>query len=523
MKLSELLTYLPESMRGEVLASADADPEIAGIAYDSRRVRPGMVFVAIWHRGYGADGHDYASAAVKAGAAAVVVQRPVDVPRGTPVVLVPSTALALGWLAAGLYGVPAARLGLAGVTGTDGKTTTVSLTTAILEAAGFTTGMVTTIASKTGRAARAKREHTSTPEAVEIHHLLAETVANGGTRAVLETTSHALDQDRLAGCEFDVAVVTRVTHEHLDYHGTREAYLAAKARLLDLLRPDPAHPKQQRIPKAAVLNVDDSSFAYLARRSPAPVIGYGLAVEAAVRAVDVHDCGWGTACRVVSPWGEGRLALQLPGAFNVSNALAAIAAACRLGAPLPVALDCLAGYAGVPGRMERIDCGQPFAVVVDFAHTPDSLERVLGLLRSRTEGRLLLVFGSAGERDREKRPWMGRIAAQGADFFVLADEDPRLEDRQQILAEIAAGAIAAGAVEGRQFERLADRRAAIARVLALARPGDTVLLAGKGHEQSIIGAVDGKPHAFPWDERAVAREELARLGYAQQGQVASSK
>jgi UDP-N-acetylmuramoyl-L-alanyl-D-glutamate--2,6-diaminopimelate ligase len=476
-------------------------------------VQPGALFVAVWHPGYAADRHQFAGAAVRAGAAAVVAQRPVDVPPGTPVVLVPETPRALGWLAAAFHGFPSARLGLAGVTGTDGKTTTCTMAMAILEAAGYRTGMVTTVASKTAGALREKLEHTSTPEAVEVQALLAETVAGGGRRAVVEATSHALDQDRLAGCEFDVAVVTRVTHEHLEYHGTYENYLAAKARLLDLLRPDPRHPKAERVPKAAILNVDDGSYDYLAARSPVPVIRYGVARDADVRALDLQTAGWTAACRVVSPWGTGALRLQVPGAFNVYNALGALAAACTLGAPFTVALDALHAFRGVPGRMERIDCGQPFQVIVDFAHTPDSLTQVLDFLRPLTPGRLIVVFGSAGERDRTKRPWMGRIAAERADHFILTDEDPRLEDRHQIIAEIAQGALDAGAVEGRQFTRIPDRRQAIAAALAQARPGDTVLLAGKGHEKSIIGALDGRLHSIPWDEASVAREELRRLGY----------
>jgi UDP-N-acetylmuramoyl-L-alanyl-D-glutamate--2,6-diaminopimelate ligase len=216
----------------------------------------------------------------------------------------------------------------------------------------------------------------------------------------------------------------------------------------------------------------------------------------------------------MSPWGEGNLTLQLPGSFNVYNALAALAAGCTLRAPLDGALRTLAEQRGVSGRMERIDCGQPFTVVVDFAHTPDSLTQVLTFLRSLTRGRLIVVFGSAGERDRDKRPWMGRIAALLADYAIFADEDPRLEDREQIITEIAKGATEAGAKEGEHFARIPDRRAAIAAAFQRAQPGDTMLLAGKGHEPSIIGALDGQLHTFPWDERTVAREELRKLGYS---------
>jgi UDP-N-acetylmuramoyl-L-alanyl-D-glutamate--2,6-diaminopimelate ligase len=227
----------------------------------------------------------------------------------------------------------------------------------------------------------------------------------------------------------------------------------------------------------------------------------------------VQDTGWGTAFRVVSPWGSGDLALPLPGAFNVYNALAALAAGCTLGAPFDAALGALERHQGVSGRMQRVDAGQPFAVVVDFAHTPDALTQALSALRRQTAGRLIVVFGSAGERDRAKRPWMGRIAAELADFFVATDEDPRLEPREAILAEIAAGARKAGAVEGEQFLLIPDRGEAVSAALERARPGDTVLLAGKGHERSIIGAIDGRLHTFPWDEGGAARAALRRLGY----------
>lgn len=509
MRLSQLVALLPFE------ASVDGDdPEVSGIAYDSRRVRPGDVFVAVWHPGYAADRHLYARAAVEAGAVAVVVERQVDVPPGTSVVTVQRTPLALGWLAAAIEGFPATRLGLVGVTGTDGKTTTSTLVTSVLEAAGLPTGMVTTVATKTVGPARPKAEHTSTPEAVEIQALLHETADGGGRFAVIEATSHALDQDRLAGTEFDVAVVTRVTHEHMEYHGTQENYLAAKAKLLALLQPDPRFPKEQPHAKAAVLNVDDSSFEYMAPRSPVPVIAYGFDPRADVRAIDLVERAWGSDFRVLSPWGQGTLELGMPGTFNVYNALAALATGCTLGVPFEAALGALASHEGVTGRMQRVDAGQPFSVVVDFAHTPDSLQRVLDLLRSTTNGKVIVVFGSAGERDREKRPWMGRIAGEGADLAILTDEDPRMEDSLSIIDEIAEGVRQSGGEEGKHYLRIPNRREAVAEALRRAGPGDAVLLAGKGHEQSIIGARDGRLFAQPWDEFQAALEELAALGYS---------
>ena len=513
MRLSELLASLPEP---PLAVDRATDPEVSAVVHHGLRVTPGAVFVAVYHRGYAADRHEFVGQAIERGAVAAVVSRDVADPTGFPLVRVGNTAAAFGWLSAGLRGLPSQRLGIAAVTGTDGKTTTCTLTTAVLEAAGFSTGMATTVASKATGPAAANPHHTSTPEADEIQDLLSRTVAEGGTRAVLEATSHALDQDRLTGCEIDVAVVTRVTHEHMEYHGTPEAYLAAKLRLLELLRANPRRPKAGTIAKAAVLNVDDQSFAHFATRSPVPVLPYGRGPAAHVRAVDVAPREWGTRFRVVSPWGEATLELPMPGEFNVHNALAAIGASCTLGAPLADAAGALEAQHGVRGRMERVECGQPFSVVVDFAHTPDSLERVLTLLRAQVAaqgGKVIVVFGSAGERDVQKRPWMGRIAAQLADFSVFTDEDPRLEPREQILDHIAAGAIETGAQEGERFLKIADRRAAIAAALSRARPGDAILLAGKGHENSIIGQIDGALHTFSWDERAVVRELLSELGF----------
>jgi UDP-N-acetylmuramoyl-L-alanyl-D-glutamate--2,6-diaminopimelate ligase len=512
MRLSDLLRYLPNPPIS--LVGGTGDPEITGVAYHGLRVMPGTVFVAVWHPGYAADRHEFVGQAIERGAVAVVVSRPVDVPPGVATIRVPNTAAALGWLAAGFNGLPSQRLGVVGVTGTDGKTTTCTLTTAVLEAGGFGTGMTTTVASKATGVAQPNLQHTSTPEAVEVQELLARTVAEGGTRAVLEATSHALDQDRLAGTEVDVAVVTRVTHEHMEYHGTPEAYLAAKTRLLGLLKPNARHPKRPAVNKAAILNVDDQSFAYMAPHSPAPVLPYGLSLEARVRAVDLAPHAWGTHFTVTSPWGEGSLDLQMPGEFNVYNALAALASGCTLDVPFETALNALAAQRGVDGRMQRIEAGQPFEVIVDFAHTPDSLERVLTLLRRQTNGRVLVVFGSAGERDVQKRPWMGRIAAQLSDFAVFADEDPRLENRDKIVSDIAAGAAEVGAREGRDYLCCPERRDAIREAFSRAHPGDTVLLAGKGHENSIIGQRDGTLHTFPWNEARVARELLAELGFA---------
>ena len=310
---------------------------------------------------------------------------------------------------------------------------------------------------------------------------------------------------RVRGCAFDVGVVTNITHEHLDFHKTIEAYRRAKARLFEML--DSSRDKGLGIKSVAVLNRDDVSYDVLKPYCHVPILDYGIETPAAVRAVDVQLQAYSTRFRALLPDGEVQIETQLVGRFNVSNCLAAIATAYALDVPLAEIARGLASVKGVTGRMERIDEGQPFTVIVDYAHTPDSLQKVLATLQPLTKGKLLVVFGSAGERDVQKRPVMGRIAAQMTDFFVITDEDPRDEDRESILHDIAIGAEALGKRQGIDFLCIADRTEAIATAFAHARPEDTVLLAGKGHEQSIIIGRE----KLPWDDRRVAREQLRNI------------
>lgn len=497
--------------------------DVAAVTTDSRSVTPGTAFVATHHRGYAQDGHAYVSDAVRRGAVAVIVERLPSGDLGVPVIVVRSTALALAHLAAGLAGWPSSRLAVVGVTGTDGKTTTSIMAHAILQAAGRSAGLVATIATGVGGALMPNAAHVTTPDAVSIQAVLSSTLEAGGTAAVLEATSHGLDQSRVDAIEFDVAVVTRVTHDHLDYHGTHEAYLEAKAGLLDRLAPGSGPAKVAPVPKVAAILASDPAFDFLAtraRRAGATVTAFATGdgvrpatADRMVRARGLATTAWGTAAVVETPWGRGHLEVRLPGEFNVLNALAALAATAPLGVPLDVALPAIAGLASLPGRMARIEGGQPFVVVIDFAHTPDSLANALREMRARASGRVLVVFGAAGERDRAKRPAMGRVAATLADFAVLTDEDPRMEDREAILADIAGGAVEAGAREGDHFARVADRRDAIRRAVGMARRGDVVLLAGKGHETSIDGSMDGVAMSMPWDEASVAREVLAEYGW----------
>ncbi len=482
--------------------------DITGLAYDSRKIMPGALFIAV--PGAHTDGRMYLAEAAQRGAL-VALGPALDgmLPPGQatplPYIVVSDVLAALADLSCAFYAYPAQQLCTIGVTGTDGKTTTSNLIHTILCAAGKRAGLMTTANFKLDGQEWENATRQSTLEALEIQHLLRRMVDEGITHAVIEATSHGLELQRTRGCAFDVGVVTNITHEHLDFHKTLENYRRAKARLFEML--DPTRDKGLNARPTAILNRDDSSYEILLPYCRVPILDYGTGPSAAVRAVDVRLDADRTRFRTILPEGEVEIETQLVGQFNVSNCLAAISATYSQGIAPTIIADALATVAGVTGRMERIDEGQPFTVIVDYAHTPDSMAKVLATLRPLTTGKLMVVFGSAGERDLLKRPIMGQIAAQMADFFVITDEDPREEDREKILREIAAGSEAVGKREGRDFLCIADRTRAIASALARARPGDTILLAGKGHEQSIITGRE----KIPWDDRRVAREQLRSL------------
>ena len=467
--------------------------EVSGLAYDSRRVAAGTLFFAV--PGVHVDGHDFAADAVARGAIGLVVER--ELPGiGVPQLIVERTRRALADAADAWFGRPSDRLTVIGITGTDGKTTTAFLAVDALRAAGRRPGMIGTVAIDIGDVRMPNDDRNTTPEAVELQEYLARMVEAGDDSVVMEATSHGLALERTRNCRFDLGVVTTVTSEHLEFHGTVEAYRAAKARLVEEA-------------PLAILNADDASFEYFRARARDRVVTYGHASEADVRASDVRSSAAGSHFSVAAPGWRGEVSLPMPGAYNVTNAVAAMATAHALGLDLAAAARGLAGTRGVPGRMERVDVGQPFAVVVDYAHTADSLEKVLRTLRPLTRGRLVAVFGSAGERDPTKRPAMGAVAARLADLTIVTDEDPRLEDRRAINEAIADGARAAGAVDGDTLLVIDDRREAIARAIGGAADGDVILLAGKGHEQSMFYGAD----KIPWDDRRVAREALADAGW----------
>ena len=477
--------------------------EITALAYDSRRIAPDGLFIAV--PGTHTDGRRFLADAALHGAVAALGPKTETSNLPLPYIEVGDVHIALANLACSFYGYPARQLCTIGVTGTDGKTTTSNLISTLLDMGGKRSGLMTTANFKMCGQEWENATRQSTLEALEIQELLRRMLDAGVTHAVIEATSHGLELQRVHGCAFDVAVVTNITHEHLDFHKTPENYRRAKARLFEMLAP--ARDKGLGIQPIAILNRDDSSYEVLKPYCRVPILDYGFDQSAAVRAVDVQLHAYSTRFRAILPGVEIDIETRLVGRFNVSNCLAAVAAAYSLGVqPADIARG-LAGVTGVTGRMERIDEGQPFTVIVDYAHTPDSLEKVLSILRPLTAGKLIVVFGSAGERDLQKRPSMGQIAAQKANFFVITDEDPREEDREQILRDIAKGARSAGKREGYDFLCIADRQRAIATAFAHAQPGDTVLLAGKGHEQSII---IGK-EKISWDDRRVAREQLRLL------------
>lgn len=497
------------------VAGPVASVAVRGIAFDSRAIQAGSVFVAI--PGEHANGHDFVAQAVAGGAVAVIVEQPLE-RAAVPQIVVDRGQAALASASAWWYGDPSRDLGIVGVTGTDGKTTTSFLASAVLEAAGISTGHLTTAQIKVGALRTANPEHVTTPQAPNLQRTLRAMVAAGNKAAVVETTSHGLALERVGGIAYDVAIFTNLTHEHLELHGSFEAYRDAKLGLFRRLGTDLSARERlaRRWPRAAIVNHDDPSaalFEAAGTGAGASLITYGFADDAQVRASAVEEDARRLSFDVRTTRWSGRVSLQLAGRFNVYNALAAVALGEALELPPAAIRSGLAAVSGVPGRMERVDCGQPFGVIVDYAHSPASLETVLEQLAPvalRGAGGLIVLFGSAGERDVQKRPMMGRIAGQRCRLVVVTDEDPRGEDREAILNEIALGAESTGKRRGQDLLCIPDRAEAIAAAFDRAGPGDVVLLAGKGHEQSIIMS-DGPR---PWDERAEAVRALEHMGYS---------
>ena len=490
MKLIELADKLPGA---EVVG--DASLSVSQVAYDSRRVSPGTVFVAI--RGLETDGNRFVEAALRKGAVAVVSQEPAQ--QGTTWIRVPDARQALAIISAALFGEPTSSLTLVGVTGTNGKTTTSHLIDAALRAAGRTVGLLGTVHYRVG--ARLAESVRTTPESSDLQALFREMVDAGCSHAVLEVSSHSLALDRVHGCAFQLAVFTNLTRDHLDFHGDMESYYADKRRLFDtLLRTD----------GIAIINADDDHAADLIRASRGRVWTYSLDRLADLKAEAVTLSLDGARFLARTPAGPHEVRTRLLGRFNVQNALAALAAALALGIEPEVAIAGLTSLGGVPGRLERVEAGQDFTVVVDYAHTDDALRNVLETIRELAPRRLITVFGCGGDRDRTKRPLMGAVASRLSDVVVVTSDNPRSEPPEAILEEILRGMPAAGGPgNGRRVaERhvIVDRRDAIARALELAMAGDVVLIAGKGHETYQVL----RDRTVPFDDRQVVRDILAR-------------
>jgi UDP-N-acetylmuramoyl-L-alanyl-D-glutamate--2,6-diaminopimelate ligase len=453
--------------------------EVSGLAYSSSSVAPGTLFFCV--PGFKADGHDFAPDAVDRGAVALVVQRPLGL--GVPEIVVDDVRSAMGPAAARFHGDPTADLRVVGVTGTNGKTTTTFLIRELLEAAGVQTGLLGTVTSIVGGAEEPVER--TTPEAVDMQRLFARMLSEGDRAVAMEVSSHALKLGRAEGIRFAVRVFTNLTQDHLDFHKTMDEYYAAKKLLF--MRPG----------GPSIVNLDDPYGRRLAGEIESPTT-YAVDHPADYRALDVRFDTNGSTFTLEHPDGRVELKTRLPGLFNVQNALAAVAAARALDVPMDTIAAALAQAGRVPGRFEPVDEGQDFAVLVDYAHTPDSLDNVLRAARAITRGKLHVVFGAGGDRDTAKRPLMGQAAAEHADRVIVTSDNPRSEDPESIVDMVMAGV-------GPDAERIVDRRVAIARAIETAEPGDVVVIAGKGHEQ---GQEFEGGRKVPFDDRAVAREEL---------------
>jgi UDP-N-acetylmuramoyl-L-alanyl-D-glutamate--2,6-diaminopimelate ligase len=477
MRLAELVAELPGAR-----VVGDAAVEVKDLAYDSRKVEPGTLFFCVV--GERADGHEFGARAVEEGAAALVVERELtelDVPQ----VVVGDSRAAMAPLAARFWGDPTAELRMVGVTGTNGKTTTAFLVQEILKAANFPCGLLGTVKQVVGGVE--KEVVRTTPEAIQLQATFRAMLEGGDEACVMEVSSHAMTLHRADAIHFEVAIFTNLTQDHLDFHKDMEDYFLAKRKLFEMG------------PKTAIVNVDDPYGRRLADEFECVTFS-AEGAEADYSARDVSFDAGGARFSV----GEMDLRTALPGHFNVANALGAFAAAEAIGVGSEIAAAGLARAGRVPGRFEPVDEGQGFTVLVDYAHTPDSLENVLRAARRLSEGRVISVFGAGGDRDRDKRPKMGRAGAELSDLTVITSDNPRSEDPRAIVGEVASGA--KGAAE---LEVVVDRRAAIALALGRAGPGDIVVIAGKGHEQ---GQEFENGRKIPFDDREVAREELWKLG-----------
>lgn len=487
MKLSELCSCLKDHKSCDFVEKA-----VCGITHDSRKVKEGYVFVAI--KGHKVDGHDFIVGAIEKGAIALVVGKKIEVTSRIPQIIVSNTRYALAALSSRFYDEPSSKMTVVGITGTNGKTTTSYLTKSIIEASGGKTGLIGTIQYQIGKRVIPAKE--TTPESVEIQSYLSEMLKSGIKYAIIEASSHALSQHRLDGVRFSSAIFTNLSIEHLDYHANIKNYRTEKLKLV----------KGLGIEAFTILNADHNASKHFAECTKSKVVWYGIKKKNAdVTAEIIHMGADTTRFLLNSPWGKIYSNLNLVGKHNVYNALAAAANALALGFKIDTIKTGIESLSVVPGRLEKIDCGQDFHVYIDFAHTHQALQVVLSTLRATTTGRVILVFGCGGDRDRKKRPKMGHIAEKYADLFWITSDNPRSEDPHSIIYEIQKGVRKEGC-----FRVQVDRKIAIEEALSEAKKGDAVIIAGKGHEQYQIS----KDTTIPFDDREVVR-------FALQGNIVS--
>ncbi len=490
------LGMIQEKIPGAQL-KGNPNAEIKDIVQDSREVTGGAMFVAM--EGLHVDGHKFIPGAIADGAVAVMTTRSAEeigTQADISVLTVPDIDAALKAVVPWFYDYPAQKMRMVGITGTNGKTTTSYLVRHLLRAAGHRVGLIGTIQNMIED--EVIPTHNTTPNIIDLQRLLARMYKDGMTHVVMEVSSHALDMGRVVGCEYDTAAFSNLTQDHLDYHGTMENYCLAKAKLFDSLSAE-----AQKSNKKAIVNIDDPAGKVMLEHAKCDHVTYSVKDEtASLRALDIKLTGTGASFTVQGEFGQVRISLKITGLFNVYNVLAAFGCAMAEGVPVEVIEENLPLFNGVPGRFEAIDKGQKFGVVVDYSHTPDGLENVLRAAREIAENRVIVVFGCGGDRDRTKRPIMGRIAAELADVVVVTSDNPRSEDPDFILSEIVPGV--EEKIGGKQYEVIADRRQAIFRAIKLAQEGDMVVIAGKGHEDYQIL----KDKTIHFDDREQAREAL---------------
>ncbi|WP_066289403.1 UDP-N-acetylmuramoyl-L-alanyl-D-glutamate--2,6-diaminopimelate ligase [Bacillus sp. FJAT-29937] len=483
MKLHTLLHDLQPYM-----AYSGENPDISSIENDSRKVEKGSLFICI--KGFTVDGHDFASSAVKKGAAAIISEKEMNL--SIPVIVVRNTRRAMSLLADSFFKQPSKKLHLIGITGTNGKTTTSHLIEKILSDYGRKTGLIGTMYTKIGN--KISEVKNTTPDALTLQRIFKQMADAGVQSTVMEVSSHALDEGRVHGCDFDIAVFTNLTQDHLDYHKTMDEYRNAKgllfAQLGSAFRYNP--------PKYAVLNNDDSVTNHYIKATSAHVLTYGIDQPADLRAVNIQMTAFGTSFELHSPFGAYQISMQLVGKFSVYNVLAAIGAGIASGIPMKPIIQSIEEVKGVSGRFETVDAGQKFTVIVDYAHTPDSLENVLKTISQIAAKRIFVIVGCGGDRDRSKRPLMASIACQYGTNAIFTSDNPRSEDPQVILADMEAG------VKGQKYKVILDRKEAINYAINMAAEGDVILIAGKGHETyQLIGN-----QVYDFDDRLVAKEAI---------------